>query len=382
MKNLEARKQFCELAMDTYGTDTLSRTQINNLAKVHQLPDPAWLKSDKYRVARGKYQMPSDETTNISAPVTTVPSNNVVNMQVDLSYTENLVPAKDPSFVKFGNFEDLKTIISSNMFYPVFITGLSGNGKTFGTQQACAQLKRECIVVPITVETDESDLLGDKTLIDGNVSFVPGPVIRAMERGAVLVLDEVDLASNKIMCLQSIVDGKGVYLKKDNRFVEPAPGFTIVATANTKGKGSDDGRFVGTNVMNEAFLERFKITFEQEYPNQTVEKKILTKVLDTFGMEDDSFIMNLTVWAQTIRKTFEDGGIDDVISTRRLVHIIETYAIFKDRVKSIELCTNRFDDDTKSSFVDLYQKISDDGVSTEEVTGVDLDKADGEEIPF
>ena len=382
MKNLEARKQFCELAMDTYGTDVLSRTQINNLAKVHQLPDPAWLKSDKYRVSRGKYQMPSDETTNASVPVTSAPVNNVVNMQVDLSYAENLVPAKDPSFVKFGNFEDLKTIISSKMFYPVFITGLSGNGKTFGTQQACAQLKRECIVVPITVETDESDLLGDKTLIDGNVSFVPGPVIRAMERGAVLVLDEVDLASNKIMCLQSIVDGKGVYLKKDNRFVEPAPGFTIVATANTKGKGSDDGRFVGTNVMNEAFLERFKITFEQEYPNQTVEKKILTKVLDTFGMEDDSFIMNLTVWAQTIRKTFEDGGIDDVISTRRLVHIIETYAIFKDRVKSIELCTNRFDDDTKSSFVDLYQKISDDGVSTEEVTGVDLDKADGEEIPF
>lgn len=378
MKNtIEARKEFVSLAKSEYGTDVLSRTQINNLAKVHKLPDPSWLKSDEYRIGRGKYQLPTYDST-VSSPI----NNNVVNMQVDLSYDENLVPEKDPNFVKFGFFDDLKTIVQSKMFYPVFITGLSGNGKTYGTQQVCAQLKRECIVVPITVETDESDLLGDKTLIDGNVSFVAGPVVRAMERGAVLVLDEVDLASNKIMCLQSIIDGKGVYLKKDNRFVKPAPGFTIVATANTKGKGSDDGRFVGTNVMNEAFLERFKITFEQEYPSQVVEKKILTKLLTSLGIEDNEFVTNLTVWAQTIRKTFEDGGIDDVISTRRLTHIVETYSIFKDRVKSIELCTNRFDDDTKTSFVDLYQKISDDGVEVSETPTENLDYATGEEVPF
>mgnify|MGYP000226203233 CR=1 FL=1 len=381
-KQIEARKTFVEIAMKEYGTDTLSRTQINNLAKVHKLPDPAWLKSDEYRISRGKYKMPAINDAGTVVPAPVAPANNVMQMQVDLSFQENLVPEKDPNFVKFGFFDDLKTIIQSKMFYPVFITGLSGNGKTFGTQQACAQLKRECIVVPITVETDESDLLGDKTLIDGNVTFVPGPVVRAMESGAVLVLDEVDLASNKIMCLQSIVDGKGVYLKKDNRFVKPAPGFTIVATANTKGKGSDDGRFVGTNVMNEAFLERFKITFEQEYPTQTVEKKILTKVLGSYGLEEPTFVENLTVWAQTIRKTFEEGGIDDVISTRRLVHICETFTIFKDTLKSVELCTNRFDDDTKSSFVDLYQKISDDGVEPVAEEGIDTDYATGDEIPF
>ena len=384
--NLETRKTFVEVANREYGTDILSRTQINNLAKVHKLPDPAWLKSDEYRVARGKYKLPALNDAGVVAAPTVVPMQPAPSamkqaMSVDLSHTESLIPEKDPNFVKFGFFDDLKTIIKSKIFYPVFITGMSGNGKTFGTQQACAQLKRECIIVPITVETDESDLLGDKTLIDGNVTFVPGPVVRAMESGAVLVLDEVDLASNKIMCLQSIIDGKGVYLKKDNRFVKPAPGFTVVATANTKGKGSDDGRFIGTNVMNEAFLERFKITFEQEYPSQAVEKKILTKVLASFGLEDDTFVENLTVWAQTIRKTFADGGIDEIISTRRLVHIVETFSIFKDRVKSIELCTNRFDDDTKTSFVDLYQKISDDGVDTTNEE-VDTDKAHENDIPF
>ena len=381
--NLESRKTFIEVAQREFNTDILSRTQINNLAKVHKLPDPAWLKSDEYRVSRGKYKLPlmNDGGVVVNAPVHVTPAPLKQAMSVDLSHSESLVPEKDPNFVKFGFFDDLKTIIKSKIFYPVFITGMSGNGKTFGTQQACAQLKRECIIVPITVETDESDLLGDKTLIDGNVTFVAGPVVRAMESGAVLVLDEVDLASNKIMCLQSIIDGKGVYLKKDNRFVKPAPGFTVVATANTKGKGSDDGRFIGTNVMNEAFLERFKITFEQEYPSQVVEKKILTKVLASFGLQDDEFVENLTVWAQTIRKTFADGGIDEIISTRRLVHIVETFSIFKDRVKSVELCTNRFDEDTKTSFVDLYQKISDDVFETE-TSEVNEDYATEEDCPF
>ena len=386
MLELEQRQQFIQVALEVHGTDVLNRTQINNLAKVHNLKDPMWLKSDQYRVSRGKYKLPNLNDAGSVVPMATIVKPKISELKqalsVDLSHSESLIPEKDPNFVKFGFFDDLKTIFQSKVFYPVFITGMSGNGKTFGTQQACAQLKRECIVVPITVETDESDLLGDKTLIDGNVSFVPGPVVRAMESGSVLVLDEVDLASNKIMCLQSIIDGKGVYLKKDNRFVKPAAGFTIVATANTKGKGSDDGRFIGTNVMNEAFLERFKITFEQEYPTQVVEKKILTKVLNSFGLEDSVFVENLTVWAQTIRKTFEDGGIDEIISTRRLVHIVETFSIFKDTLKSVELCTNRFDSDTKDSFVDLYKKISDDVAEdlNEETTASDY--ANDEDTPF
>ena len=269
------------------------------------------------------------------------------------------------------------------MFYPVFITGLSGNGKTYGTQQVCARLKRECITVPITIETDESDLLGDKTLVDGNVDFIAGPVVRAMERGAVLLLDEIDLASNKIMCLQSIIDGKGVYLKKDNRFVKPAPGFTVIATANTKGKGSEDGRFIGTNVLNEAFLERFKICFEQEYPSVKVENRILTNNLKALGSEDANFVNNLTTWASTIRKTFAEGGVDEVISTRRLVAIAETFAIFKDRVKAVQLGVSRFDDDTKESFLDLYTKIADETLTVPETTEeLPSDYASDEDAPF
>jgi MoxR-like ATPase len=382
--NIETRKAFVAAALETYGTDVLSRTQINNLAKAEGFKDPAWLKSDKYRVARGKYQLPVDNVATESKETNVVP---MKEKPVAKIVKDNLVPEKDPNFVKFGFVDDLKTIVKSKAFYPVFVTGLSGNGKTHGAQQVCAQLKRECITVPITIETDESDLLGDKTLIDGNVEFVDGPVVRAMERGAVLILDEIDLASNKIMCLQSVIDGKGVYLKKANRFVEAKKGFTIIATANTKGKGSDDGRFIGTNILNEAFLERFKVTFEQEYPTAAVEKKIINNVLESLGAPDEEYVDNLTTWSQTIRKTFEDGGVDEIISTRRLVHIAETYSIFKDRVKSVELCTNRFDDDVKTSFVDLFKKISDEVIEPKEgeylpETDNVSDYATGDDLPF
>ena len=270
---------------------------------------------------------------------------------------QNLIPTKDDTFVPFGNFSDVKKIISSGIFYPIFITGLSGNGKTFSVEQACAQLKRELIRVNITIETDEDDLIGGFRLIDGNTAWHNGPVIEALERGAVLLLDEIDLASNKILCLQSILEGKGVFLKKTGRWVKPAAGFTIIATANTKGKGSDDGRFIGTNVLNEAFLERFALTFEQEYPTVTVEKKILEGISLDLKVEDREFCDKLSNWADIIRKTFKDGGIDEVISTRRLVHIIRAYAIFGKRMKAIEVCVNRFDDETKQVFLDLYSKI-------------------------
>ena len=381
MINLETQQTFVDACAVTYPNENvLSRTQINNVARVHKLTDAGWLKSDNYRVARGKYKLPAIDglTSTMPTPITTA-----VNMasSVDLSRTESLIPERDPNFVKFGFYADLRNIISSKMFFPVFITGMSGNGKTYGSQQICAQLGRECITVPITIETDESDLLGDKTLIDGNVVFAKGPVVDAMERGAVLILDEVDLASNKIMCLQSIIDGKGVYLKKDNRFVTPAAGFTVIATANTKGKGSDDGRFIGTNVLNEAFLERFKVTFEQEYPVQSVEKKILINNLQSLkgsaSTDDKKMVEDLTMWSGAIRKTFEEGGIDEIISTRRLVHIVETYSIFNDISKAIELCTNRFDDETKASFVDLFSKISGGDLITE----VESEEV-GEEIPF
>ena len=278
---------------------------------------------------------------------------------------QNLVPDKDPNYVPFGNYSDVKKIIQSKMFYPTFITGLSGNGKTFSVEQACAQLGRELIRVNITIETDEDDLIGGFRLVNGATVWHDGPVIQALNRGAILLLDEVDLASNKILCLQSILEGKGVFLKKVGRFVKPANGFNIFATANTKGKGSDDGRFIGTNVLNEAFLERFALTFEQQYPTPKTEQNILEKVAINYGVLDKDFCENLANWADIIRKTFNDGGIDEVISTRRLVHIIRAFAIWQDRMKAIKVCVNRFDDETKQSFLELYDKIDAD-VTTEE----------------
>ncbi len=265
---------------------------------------------------------------------------------------QNLIPAKDDSFVQFGNFSDVKKIIKSRLFYPTFITGLSGNGKTFSVEQSCAQLGRELIRVNITIETDEDDLIGGFRLVDGNTVWHNGPVIEALERGSVLLLDEIDLASNKILCLQSILEGKGVFLKKIGRWISPTSGFNVIATANTKGKGSDDGRFIGTNVLNEAFLERFPVTFEQEYPTATIETKILNKLCD-----DENFCKRLADWADIIRKTFYDGGIEEVISTRRLIHIVKAYSIFNDKAKAMQVCLNRFDDETKQSFMELYDKV-------------------------
>ena len=270
---------------------------------------------------------------------------------------QNLIPQKDDTFVKFGNFSDIKKIIESRLFYPTFITGLSGNGKTFSVEQACAQLKRELIRVNITIETDEDDLIGGFRLVDGATVWHNGPVIEALERGAILLLDEIDLASNKILCLQSILEGNGVFLKKIGKFVQPTAGFNVIATANTKGKGSDDGRFIGTNVLNEAFLERFPVTFEQEYPTPVQETKIVSNVAMSLGVNDADFCKRLVDWADIIRKTFYDGGIEEIISTRRLVHIIRAYSIFGDKGKSIGVCVNRFDDETKQSFLELYDKV-------------------------
>ena len=257
----------------------------------------------------------------------------------------------------FGGFADLKKIVKSNLFYPTFITGLSGNGKTFGVEQACAQLNRELVRVNITIETDEDDLIGGFRLVNGETVWHNGPVIEALERGAILLLDEIDLASNKILCLQSILEGTGIFLKKIGKFVRPKSGFNVIATANTKGRGSDDGRFIGTNVLNEAFLERFPVTFEQSYPSVKIEEKMLRLHAENVGCKDEAFLKKLVDWADIIRKTFYDGGIEDIISTRRLVHIVRAYSIFNDKAKAMQVCINRFDDETKQSFMELYDKV-------------------------
>ena len=379
------QQEFVDYAVQKFGTNELTTAELKE-ANAHFgcKYAPQWLiKNADYKVGKSTFRLPTEanmvstaSTIKASVPetekvlTTKAPETATVSeaAYVVSSLTGDIVPKKDPVFVSFGNYPDVKSIIKSKMFYPVFITGLSGNGKTMGVTQACAENKRELIRVNITIETDEDDLLGGYRLKDGQTVWQNGPVIEAMERGAVLLLDEIDLASNKIMCLQPILEGSGVFVKKINRFVKPANGFNVVATANTKGQGSDDGKFIGTNVLNEAFLERFPITFEQSYPSVAIEQKILMSTYkQSTGKSDDEFCKKLVTWADVIRKTYFDGGVDEIISTRRLVHIIQAYAIFGKKMKAVEVCTNRFDDDTKNSFIELYTKV-DAGATAEQIS--------------
>ena len=401
---------------------SVNKTDLSEIADSAGLAFPHWItRVPTYTVGRGTWFVPVDDNTastvKAKAPVkvesgspesagkaddsvvisadevvkaAVVDDRPIVNESTTVEMTKGAtsvvtnVPDKDPLFVPFGNFSDVESIFKSNMFYPVYVTGLSGNGKTFMIEQAAAKAKRELFRVNITIETDEDDLLGGFRLVNGETVWFDGPVVEAMRKGAILLLDEVDLASTKIMCLQPVLEGKGVFLKKINEFVDCAPGFNIVATANTKGKGDDTGNFIGAGVLNEAFLERFPITVEQEYPTNAVEKKILGKVFDKLNISDDEFIDKLVSWADIIRKTYLEGAIDQLVTTRRLVHISNAYSIFNmDRMKAISMCVNRFDDETKTAMTDLYTKVdAEAAVSTTPTTEVETEKGDDNECPF
>ena len=365
MSLITKKQDFVDAAVAVYGEGAvLNRKQILEVAEKNSLGNPRWFRKDEYKVGYNQYQLPNGEVkiakevvnevqVNVPAPAQESMSVNLV-MSSDI---ENLVPSKFEGFVPWGHTATIKKIVQSGLYYPLFVTGLSGNGKTLMIEQIHADMKKELIRVNITIETDEDDLLGGFRLVNGETKFVNGPVIEAMNRGCTLLLDEIDLGSNKLMCLQPVLEGKGVYLKKVNQWVTPKKGFNVMATANTKGQGSDDGMFIGTNVLNEAFLERFAITLEQPYASIAIEKKIIVGAMKKYGKVDEKFADNLITWADVIRKTFADGGIDSVISTRRLDHIAKAFAIFNDKAKSIELCCARFDSDTKESFLDLYSKI-------------------------
>ena len=359
--HLSPRKQlFVDTASEMFGVgSTISKKQIIEASKKAGVPVAGWFRKS-CKVGYNQFELPTSGEETVPTTITTTPtesSSAVVNLVATNMEKQNLVPALFEGFVPWGHFSTIKQIVKSGLFYPVFVTGLSGNGKTLMIEQIHADMKQELIRVNITIETDEDDLLGGFRLVNGETKFVPGPVIEAMERGCTLLLDECDLGSNKLMCLQPVLEGKGVYLKKVNKWITPKLGFNVMATANTKGKGSEDGRFIGTNVLNEAFLERFAITIEQPYATAATEKKIIVGSMKKYGAVDEEFATNLVTWAEVIRKTFYDGGVDEVISTRRLDHIVKAFAIFKDKMKSIELCVARFDDDTKESFMDLYSKI-------------------------
>jgi hypothetical protein len=359
MKFSPQKQKFIDSATDLFGAGSiLTNKQVEDASYSASIPKAGWFKN-QFKVGYNKFKLPNGE----SAPTTILntTTENTESTTVSLIATnmekQNLVPSPFVGFVPWGHFKDIKMIVKSGMFYPIFVTGLSGNGKTLMIEQVHADMNKELIRVNITIETDEDDLLGGFRLVNGETKFVPGPVIEAMERGCTLLLDECDLGSNKLMCLQPVLEGKGVYLKKVNKWITPKDGFNVIATANTKGKGSEDGRFIGTNILSEAFLERFAVTFEQPYAAASVEKKIVLGSMIKYGAIDDDFATNLVTWSEVIRKTFYDGGVDELISTRRLDHIVKAFAIFKDKMKAIQMCSARFDDDTKESFMDLYTKI-------------------------
>jgi len=401
------RKEFIEVLKNKYPNQTVfTKEDLDNVGSV-----PYWVKHSRYQFKEGagifnlspifngggdttNYSgaparvIPITEEVGTPAPVpagTMIPAAVPQNMPVAAA-TQNIndlsvkiLPEKMSNYVPFGHFKDVKKIIKSKIFFPVFVTGLSGNGKTLMVEQVCAALKRELFRVNITIETDEDDLMGGHTLINGNIMFREGPVIKAMRKGAVLLLDEVDLGSNKLMCLQSVLEGKGYLIKKTGEWVKPATGFTICATANTKGQGSDDGKFIGTQIMNEAMLERFAITMAQEYPPVKTEQRILFKEMELTGAVDEEFCKKLVDWADIIRKTYYEGAIDDVITTRRLVHIVNAFRMFDNKLKSIEMCISRFDEETRASILDLYSKI-DAGVDLNELKGENpLDENSGSE---
>jgi hypothetical protein len=355
---------FVQAAEKIFGVGAvLTRDGIAHVVSETGVPYPYWFvtKTEYRNGPRGEYLLPNigtKKTAKASAPVVEEELEVALHAQVLqfrqptlIDESDSAVPAKWPDYVPFGFYKDMKNIINSKQFYPVFVTGLSGNGKTLMVEQVCAELNRECIRVNISIETDETDLLGGPTLINGNVVNRDGPVLQAMKKGAVLLIDEVDRGSNKLMCLQGILEGKPYYNKKTGEVVTPVNGFTVIATANTKGRGSEEGRYL-SQVLDDAFLERFPITVEQEYPDAKTEKKILTPLID-----DKEFVENLCQWADVVRQTFDQGATDEIISTRRLVHIAKAYGIFKDRMKAITLCVNRFDVETKMAFLDLYSKV-------------------------
>jgi len=371
---LSPRKQlFVDTASDKFGGGSiLNKSQVKETCDDLNIPLAGWFLG-QCKVGYNQFKLPNEEkyateTVQINAPAPV--ENTTVNLVATNMDKQNLVPSAFEGFVPWGHYSTIKQIVESGLFYPVFVTGLSGNGKTLMIEQIHAKLKKELIRVNITIETDEDDLLGGFRLVNGETKFVPGPVIEAMEKGCTLLLDECDLGSNKLLALQPVLEGKGVYLKKVNKWVTPKQGFNVMATANTKGKGSEDGRFIGTNILNEAFLERFAITIEQPYATTKTEKKIVIGSMKKYGKVDESFADNLTKWADVIRKTFFDGGVDEVISTRRLDHIVKAFAIFGDKMKAIDLCVARFDDETKDSFKDLYTKI-DSGVDISTLTSDD-----------
>jgi MoxR-like ATPase len=373
--------KMSEMFPDVATRGTVSRPELLDVMKSLKTEKyPLWLMKNK--VGRGLYSIDGGAAVVGNTALKPKVEMKQESFTVDYTNTESLIPKKDSNFVPFGNFSDLENIIKSGIFYPAYISGPTGNGKSTMVEQICAKHKKPLIRVNLNMMTDEEQLIGSKTLVEGNVEVVEGPVLIAMRTGTTLLLDEIDAGSaNTLLCLQPILEGKPYYFKLKNEMIVPADGFNIIATANTKGKGSDDGRYIGTNILNEAFLERFAVTFDQEYPNAKIEVKIIKNLMETYSCLDEEFAETLVKWADAIRRTFEDGGVDETITTRRMIHIVRAFAIFKKREKAVELCCNRFDAATKAAFIDLYDKVANPQPEVEIVAEVPAPAPDAE-VPF
>ena len=376
----EFETKLFELFPDVKTEGLVQNAQLlETMRALNTKTSPKWLMVNK--VSRGLYAIDGSKPM-VVGNTALKPQPKIESFTVDYNNTSSLIPAKDPNFVPFGNYADLENIIKAKIFYPAYISGPTGNGKSTMIEQICAKHKRPLIRVNLNMMTDEEQLIGTKTLEDGNVLIVEGPVLIAMRTGCTLLLDEIDAGSaNTLLCLQPILEGKPYYFKLKNEMIVPAPGFNIFATANTKGKGSDDGRYIGTNVLNEAFLERFAVTFEQDYPNAKIEQKIIENLMETYECKDVEFAETLVKWADAIRRTFADGGVDETITTRRMIHIVRAFAIFKKRDKAVELCCNRFDSATKTAFIDLYDKVANPAPEVPATPEVAITPA-SDEVPF
>ena len=386
MNSAEIKHTFTKTLLEKYpGRSIFNRNELADHASSMGLPYPGYVMKAENRVGRGEYQIEMLSVVKNTAPVEPIEVENTSTQQVTQTVFDQVkieVPQKDKTYVAWGFYRDVKQIIDSKTFYPLFIAGLSGNGKTMMVEQACAETKRKYVRVNITEETDEDDLIGGFRLVNGETVWCDGPIPQAMKQGAICLIDEIDRGSNKLMCLQAVLEGKPLYIKKTGAVVHPATGFNVIATANTKGRGSEDGRFTGARILDEAFLERFIATLDQPYPTAAVEKKIILNAMEAYGNLDGEFADNLVTWSEIIRKTYEDGGIDDLISTRRLVHIARTYGIFGDRKKAIELCISRFDEDTRVAFVDLYTKVDSKTSQTSSVLEDARNEVEEEQVPF
>ena len=365
---LDEKQQFLVKALkDCHGTENIKNKQVIDLAAELGMERPNWF-FDNYGVktARGVWSLPdTGDSVDMAAQIIPIREEKTVQSRFDPNTVSEFeyaqVPDKDSSYVPFGEFKDIESIIRSQQFFPIFISGLSGNGKTFMVEQACSRAKRPMVRVQMSRETDEDDLIGGFRLVNGDTVWVDGPAVVAAKQGAILLLDEIDLGGPALMCLQPLLEGNGIFVKKTGEYVVPAPGFNILATANTKGKGDETGSFAHTGIMNEAMLDRFPVTLEQPYADPKTETKILEGKASNFGVDaaaEANFISDLVQWADNIRKTYMAGGMSEIVTTRRLESILKAFSIFGKHTTAIEMGISRFDEQTKSDMIRLYEKIS------------------------